>query len=69
MSLPIHDAAVRAWCARVVADLFEPLWAMVRGNPLAVGAFCECGTRLNIGDNYKPDEIRPCPLCSGGGGS
>jgi hypothetical protein len=61
---PIWRAAVKADCARYVADLFEPLWIAVRGNPLCVGTYCPCGTRLNIGSNINPDEtVQRCPVC------
>jgi hypothetical protein len=62
--LPIWRAAVRADCARIVADLFEPLRMAVFGNPLAVGAFCpRCDTRLNVGNSDRPDEVAACPVC------
>jgi hypothetical protein len=65
---PLYAATVKADCARVVADLFEPLWMFVRGNPLLPpGTYCGgCGLRLNMSaiDSAKP-AVAACPMCEG----
>jgi hypothetical protein len=62
---PIHDATVRAFVADEIDRLFAPLREAVgMVNPLCVGTYCPCGTRLNIGSNINPDEAaRVCPVC------
>jgi hypothetical protein len=65
--LPIWRAAVRADCARIVADLFEPLRMAVFGNPLLPpGTYCgTCGLRLNKTDvDAAKPEIAACPMCT-----
>jgi hypothetical protein len=59
---PLHTATVRAHVADEIDRLFAPLREAVGLlNPLAVGTFCECGTRLNVGNHGGVAAV--CPVC------
>jgi NADH pyrophosphatase NudC (nudix superfamily) len=59
---PLHTATLRAQVADEIDRLFAPLREAVGLlNPLAVGTFCDCGTRL---DNDNAGGVaKVCPVC------